>query len=366
MNRIEFMTELAILLQDIPVEERNAAMQYYNDYFDDAGSDKEADIIEKLGSPEKIANEIKANLHTDEEAQEYRETGYTDTRFEQKEAITPFTLTEDFRNTPKTHISKKGFKILLGVIGGIILLLCIFGIFVGYISNTFLTNYAPATENVTSSGNTLHHDETFNGVKSINVEASALNLHILASETNESSIKVMNWNDSNHVKFYLDHSTLNIETPDNWNNKWNIPDIRLYIPSEHFDEIEVDIDAGSIYIQDLSSVNSLDLHISAGEIQVDHFIANEAEFSCDAGTIDASGYCSKEIGIDCSTGSVALDILEKQDEYNYDVECGLGSVTIGNLSFSGNVEKESHTKNASKEISVECGLGEVTVHFTEE
>lgn len=36
MNRIEFMTELASLLQDIPVEERKDAMQYYNDYFDDA------------------------------------------------------------------------------------------------------------------------------------------------------------------------------------------------------------------------------------------------------------------------------------------------------------------------------------------
>lgn len=32
MNRIEFMTELAALLQDVPVEERREAMQYYNDY----------------------------------------------------------------------------------------------------------------------------------------------------------------------------------------------------------------------------------------------------------------------------------------------------------------------------------------------
>ena len=37
MNRIEFMTELAALLQDISAEERIEAMQYYNDYFDDAG-----------------------------------------------------------------------------------------------------------------------------------------------------------------------------------------------------------------------------------------------------------------------------------------------------------------------------------------
>ena len=32
MNRIEFMTELAALLQDVPEEERRDAMQFYNDY----------------------------------------------------------------------------------------------------------------------------------------------------------------------------------------------------------------------------------------------------------------------------------------------------------------------------------------------
>ena len=39
MNRVEFMTELASLLQDVPVEERREAMRYYNDYFDEAGKE---------------------------------------------------------------------------------------------------------------------------------------------------------------------------------------------------------------------------------------------------------------------------------------------------------------------------------------
>ena len=42
MNRIGFMTQLAALLQDVPVEERRA-MQYYNDYFDDAGAERTAE-----------------------------------------------------------------------------------------------------------------------------------------------------------------------------------------------------------------------------------------------------------------------------------------------------------------------------------
>ncbi|MGF0032066.1 DUF1700 domain-containing protein [Bariatricus sp. SGI.154] len=85
MNRIEFMTELAALLQDVPVEERVEAMQYYNDYFDDAGEENEQQVILELGSPKKVAATIKADLANQEEQGEYTENGYTDTRFEKKD-----------------------------------------------------------------------------------------------------------------------------------------------------------------------------------------------------------------------------------------------------------------------------------------
>lgn len=91
MNRIEYMRRLAALLQDVPVEERVAAMQYYNDYFDDAGEENEAQVIEELGSPEKVAAEMKAGLGRQAGGTgEFRETGYADTQFEEKETPTPY------------------------------------------------------------------------------------------------------------------------------------------------------------------------------------------------------------------------------------------------------------------------------------
>lgn len=89
MNRIEFMTQLAALLQDISVEERKEAMQYYNDYFDDAGEENEEQVVAELGSPKKVAATIKADLGNQDSREEYKEfseSGYTDTRFEQKES----------------------------------------------------------------------------------------------------------------------------------------------------------------------------------------------------------------------------------------------------------------------------------------
>jgi len=85
MSRIEFMRQLETLLRDISVDERAEALQYYNDYFDDAGEENEEHIITELGSPQKVAAIIKAGLKgANEQNSQYSETGYTDTRFEEK------------------------------------------------------------------------------------------------------------------------------------------------------------------------------------------------------------------------------------------------------------------------------------------
>ena len=63
MNRMEFMAELERLLADMPEDERQAAVQYYADYFADAGEENEQDVIRELGSPEKVAESIKADYY---------------------------------------------------------------------------------------------------------------------------------------------------------------------------------------------------------------------------------------------------------------------------------------------------------------
>ena len=67
MNRIEFMEELSGLLQDIPEEDRMDALNYYNDYFDDAGAENEKNVIDELESPEKVAAKIKADREDPED-----------------------------------------------------------------------------------------------------------------------------------------------------------------------------------------------------------------------------------------------------------------------------------------------------------
>ena len=63
MNRVDFMKQLESLLQNISPAEREEALQYYNDYFDDAGEENEQSVIEALGNPAKVAENIKRDLY---------------------------------------------------------------------------------------------------------------------------------------------------------------------------------------------------------------------------------------------------------------------------------------------------------------
>ena len=97
MNRVEFMQQLERLLWDIPENDRVDAIAYYNDYFDEAGPENENQVIKELGSPERVAAIIKADLNlSGNEQAEYTEKGYSDGR----SGVNP--------NTPATRKQRKG------------------------------------------------------------------------------------------------------------------------------------------------------------------------------------------------------------------------------------------------------------------
>ena len=62
MSRWEFMRRLEELLSDISPSEREEALQYYNDYFNDAGRENEQEVIKALGSPEQVAKIVKEGI----------------------------------------------------------------------------------------------------------------------------------------------------------------------------------------------------------------------------------------------------------------------------------------------------------------
>ena len=58
MNRQEYMKQLKEQLKRLPKEDFARAVEYYEEYFAEAGEENEAKAIEDLGSPKEAADQI--------------------------------------------------------------------------------------------------------------------------------------------------------------------------------------------------------------------------------------------------------------------------------------------------------------------
>lgn len=76
MSRKEFMEELQVLLEELPVEEREEALRYYESYFEEAGVEQEQVVLEELGSAERIAAQILRDYRMENGGGMYTEQGY--------------------------------------------------------------------------------------------------------------------------------------------------------------------------------------------------------------------------------------------------------------------------------------------------
>ncbi|MCR1961776.1 DUF1700 domain-containing protein [Thomasclavelia cocleata] len=144
MNRKEFIDKLDYLLQDIEDIEREEALQYYEDYFDEAGSENESQVIKDLGSPERVAAIIKAGLENQfDQDIEYSEKGMDNANYKEvREVIEAEVIDKEKKeNHFKENPDRNRILIILIIIGIIFLALPIggglFGVCIGVIAALF-------------------------------------------------------------------------------------------------------------------------------------------------------------------------------------------------------------------------------------
>lgn len=62
MNREEYLRQLKKYLRRLPKSDYESAMDYFTEYFEEAGEEGEQRVIEELGTPKEAAGELLANL----------------------------------------------------------------------------------------------------------------------------------------------------------------------------------------------------------------------------------------------------------------------------------------------------------------
>lgn len=127
----------------------------------------------------------------------------------------------------------------------------------------------------------------------------------------------------------------------------NVEDRRLVVivpVGTQFKEVEMEIGASQAEIKDINA-EELNITVGAGQANVDQVSVSKLDI---------------EVGL----GQVNIALNGVQEDYNYAIECGIGSVTVGTVSYGGFAAEQSVTnEGATKDINVECGMGEVIIQF---
>lgn len=62
MDRVSYLKKLRGKLRRLPAHELDAALAYYEEYFEEAGEENEQKVIVELGSPSQVASQILADF----------------------------------------------------------------------------------------------------------------------------------------------------------------------------------------------------------------------------------------------------------------------------------------------------------------
>ena len=131
-------------------------------------------------------------------------------------------------------------------------------------------------------------------------------------------------------------------------------------------ELEIEMGAGTVYLNRDIETEKLSVEMGAGEFDSKNPVtAEEADLEIGTGSMTFADLSAKKISGECGLGELDLTMTGTQENYNYDLECGVGNLDVGSDSYSGlGREKSISNTGADRKLDLECGMGNVSVNFS--
>lgn len=208
---------------------------------------------------------------------------------------------------------------------------------------------------------------SYKDVKNLDVDIDRGQI-IIANRNDIDEIKIVNKSQKRNVSVDYDEGEkeLSIDSTDgNWMNWKHHYDayIVIYIPVDYnFNEVDISLSAGRVEIDKINTAD-LDIDVDAGELDLKDFKATNLDVSTGAGSIKAAGDVKEKISIDGGVGEVDVTLIGKEGDFNYNLEVGIGEISIGGSTFSSINNKHINNTGANKDAEVECGIGTVKLKF---
>ena len=397
MTRQEYMQQLAALLTAMPEAERRDALDYYEEYFDAAGPEKEAHTIQELGSPQNVAEKI------------WEGTG--------AQSGTP--MQDNSMPEQGSRRRKSPVWIVLAILAILIVVLLVF---IG--SFKIVTKYqygiaesATAEEVPTqeaAGGTTENMDEstdentetaiTKESAKSestnrlenstMTLDAKQAQTMVLDLDCGEVAFVRSNAADEITLRFENFYSDWLERTVDEsgFSVRYKIPKgyisgsdptptLSIALPEIELEQIELNLNLGSADLGTLKAKSiQADLALGslyADELQTGQLDATLALGSAELGNVQAERVTienaqgdvtisrlvgASQVQVTDQLGNIALTLGEKTDGYSVQAACGLGSITVSGAKQASPYSANSKAANA---VILDAALGDITLNFEE-
>lgn len=395
MTRQEYMQQLAALLAAMPEAERRDALDYYEEYFDAAGPEKEAQTIQELGSPQNVAEKI------------WEGTG--------AQFGTP--MPDNSMPEQGSRRRKSPVWIVLAILAILIVVLLVFigsfKIVTKYqysIAESATAEEVPpqettgeATENMDESTDenteTAITKESAKSESTNRLESSTMTLDAKQAQTmvldldcgevafvrsnaaDEITLRFENFY-SDWLERTLDESGFSVryKIPKGYiSGSDPTPTLSIALPEIELEQIELNLNLGSADLGTLKAKSiQADLALGslyADELQTGQLDATLALGSAELGTVQAERVTienaqgdvtisrlvgASQVQVTDQLGNIALTLGEKADGYSVQAACGLGSITV-----SGAKQASPYSANskAAKAVILDAALGDITLNF---
>ena len=397
MTRQEYMQQLAALLAAMPEAERRDALDYYEEYFDAAGPEKEAQTIQELGSPQNVAEKI------------WEGTG--------AQSGTPMP-----DNSMPEQGSRRRKSLVWIVLAILAILIVVLLVFIG--SFKIVTKYqysiaesataeevppqeatGGATENIDESTDenteTAITKESAKSESTNRLESSTMTLDakqvqtmVLDLDCGEVAFVRSNAADEITLRFENFYSDWLERTVDEsgFSVRYKIPKgyisgsdptptLSIALPEIELEQIELNLNLGSADLGTLKAKSiQADLALGslyADELQTGQLDATLALGSAELGTVQAERVTienaqgdvtisrlvgASQVQVTDQLGNIALTLGEKGDSYSVQAACGLGSITVSGAKQASPYSANSKAANA---VILDAALGDITLNFEE-
>lgn len=397
MTRQEYMQQLAALLAAMPEAERRDALDYYEEYFDAAGPEKEAQTIQELGSPQNVAEKI------------WEGTG--------AQFGTP--MPDNSMPEQGSRRRKSPVWIVLAILAILIVVLLVFiGSFKIVTKYQYSIAESATAEEVPPQETTGEATENMDESTDENTETAITKESAKSESTNrlESSTMTLDAKqaqtmvldlDCGEVAFVrsnaADEITLRFE---NFYSGWlertvdesgfsvrykipkgyisgsdPTPTLSIALPEIELEQIELNLNLGSADLGTLKAKSiQADLALGslyADELQTGQLDATLALGSAELGNVQAERVTienaqgdvtisrlvgASQVQVTDQLGNIALTLGEKADGYSVQAACGLGSITVSGAKQASPYSANSKAANA---VILDAALGDITLNFEE-